>query len=128
MITFISTFMVRAARKIMIKAGIVGATGYTGSELMRILSGHAQTEVKILTSKSYTGHMFDDIFENFKKISDLECVEGNLEEMAEEVDRQDRSWAVPRYPDWGYHRRWSPVTVVFESTGRNNYLSSSSAR
>lgn len=70
----------------MINVGVVGGTGYAGSELVRILSRHTQAEVKILTSKSFPGQKFDNIFENFKNICDLECIEGDLEEIAEKVD------------------------------------------
>lgn len=37
----------------MIKAGIIGATGYAGSELVRILMGHKEVEIKWYGSRSY---------------------------------------------------------------------------
>ena len=43
------------------KAGIIGATGYTGSELVRILSGHPEVEVTLITSESHTGEKLSDI-------------------------------------------------------------------
>ncbi len=46
----------------MIKASIIGATGYTGEVLTDILSGHPQVEVETLTSKSYCGKRVVDVF------------------------------------------------------------------
>ena len=37
----------------MIKAGIIGATGYAGNELVRILMGHKEVEIKWYGSRSY---------------------------------------------------------------------------
>ena len=37
----------------MIKVAVVGATGYAGAELVRILSGHPQVELSILTSRQF---------------------------------------------------------------------------
>lgn len=48
-----------------IKVGIVGATGYTGSELVRLLYHHQQSEIKIITSESKAGQKFSDIHAAF---------------------------------------------------------------
>ena len=42
----------------MIKVGIVGATGYAGAELVRILQGHPEAEIVWYGSKSYAGEAF----------------------------------------------------------------------
>ena len=39
----------------MIKIGVVGATGYTGVELLRLLGGHPQADLKLVTSRSEAG-------------------------------------------------------------------------
>ena len=39
----------------MIKVGIVGATGYTGAELLRLLAVHPEAEVTVITSRSEQG-------------------------------------------------------------------------
>ena len=39
----------------MIKVGIIGATGYAGGELVRILTGHKDAEIKWYGSRSYIG-------------------------------------------------------------------------
>jgi len=46
----------------MIKAGIIGATGYTGVELFRILSRHPEVELVGLTSQTYSEQRFDSVF------------------------------------------------------------------
>ena len=46
----------------MIRVGIIGATGYAGAELVRILCGHPDIELTILTSRQYAGLKFDEIF------------------------------------------------------------------
>ncbi|MDR0930558.1 MAG: N-acetyl-gamma-glutamyl-phosphate reductase [Clostridiales bacterium] len=46
----------------MIKVGIIGANGYTGAELLRILCNHAGAEVVMVTSRKYEGVMVSDVF------------------------------------------------------------------
>ncbi len=55
-----------------IKVGIVGGTGYTGVELIRLLSQHPQTEILLLTSRSEAGRRVDDMFPSLRGVSDLE--------------------------------------------------------
>lgn len=69
----------------MIKVGIIGATGYAGSELVRIIEAHPLAEIKIITSKSYTNMEYGDVYENFRHI-DMICEKENMEEMAEACD------------------------------------------
>ena len=47
-----------------IKAAIIGATGYAGQELFRILYSHPYTEVVKVNSVSYTGENYSDIYKN----------------------------------------------------------------
>jgi len=69
----------------MIKAGIIGATGYAGSELVRILTNHPLAEITKITSQSYKGRDYGDIYENFRHIKKV-CEEENIEKMSEECD------------------------------------------
>lgn len=69
----------------MIKAGIIGATGYAGSELVRLLINHPDVSVETITSKSYTGRDYKSVYPNFSHI-DLVCAEENTEELAENCD------------------------------------------
>ena len=55
----------------MIKVGIVGGTGYTGVELLRLLVSHPQVEVVAITSRSEAGTPVADIFENLRGLLDL---------------------------------------------------------
>ncbi|NOY70541.1 MAG: N-acetyl-gamma-glutamyl-phosphate reductase [Deltaproteobacteria bacterium] len=57
----------------MIRVGIVGATGYAGAELIRILSGHPGVEITILTSRQYAGQRIEDIFPALRGRVDLRC-------------------------------------------------------
>lgn len=60
------------------KIGIVGATGYTGSELVRILLQHPQVEIAVVTADSRKGEQFTDVHPQFAGIFDakLEGIEG----------------------------------------------------
>jgi len=70
----------------MIKTAIVGATGYVGEELVRILSRHQQAEISYITSHSNVGQRYSDIYANFRRIVNQDCIEENLPELAEKVD------------------------------------------
>ena len=70
----------------MIKVGIIGATGYAGSELVRIITQHPEAEIKTLTSQSYSGKAYEEVYENYRHRSDYICEEENIEKMAEECD------------------------------------------
>lgn len=70
----------------MIKAGIVGATGYAGNELVRLLLGHKDVEIKWLGSKSYIDQAYSSVYGNMFKLVDDICKADELEQMAEEVD------------------------------------------
>lgn len=70
----------------MVKAGIIGATGYAGGELVRILSGHKDAEIKWYGSRSYVGQRYADVYKNMFQIVDAECMDDNMEELASQVD------------------------------------------
>ncbi len=57
--------------KEMIKVGIIGATGYTGAELVRILSGHPQVKLVGLTSQTYSNQGFAQVFPSAARFTDL---------------------------------------------------------
>ncbi|MGH8542040.1 MAG: N-acetyl-gamma-glutamyl-phosphate reductase [Stenotrophobium sp.] len=50
----------------MIKVGIVGGTGYTGAELLRILAQHPQARVRVLTSRAEAGRRADEQFPHLR--------------------------------------------------------------
>lgn len=70
----------------MVKAGIIGATGYAGGELVRILSKHKDAEIKWYGSRSYIGQKYADVYKNMFQIVDGECMDDNMEELASQVD------------------------------------------
>lgn len=70
----------------MIKVGIIGATGYAGNELVRILVNHPEAEIKWLGSKSYDGEKYSDIYRNTFEIIDNICTAKTLEEISEDTD------------------------------------------
>jgi N-acetyl-gamma-glutamyl-phosphate reductase len=59
----------------MIKAGIVGGTGYTGVELLRLLAGHPEVELVAITSRSEAGTAVADYFPNLRGHVDLHFTE-----------------------------------------------------
>lgn len=70
----------------MIKAGIIGATGYAGGELVRILMNHKEVEIKWYGSRSYVDQNYADIYQNMFEIVDAKCMDDNLDELANQVD------------------------------------------
>ncbi len=70
----------------MIKAGIIGATGYAGGELVRILLGHKNVEIKWYGSKSYIEKAYASVYQNMFKLVQDTCLDDNLEELAKQVD------------------------------------------
>lgn len=54
-----------------IKVGIIGGTGYTGVELLRLLVGHPQIELTLITSRSEAGKSVSDLFPSLRGFTDL---------------------------------------------------------
>ncbi|HJA66424.1 MAG TPA: N-acetyl-gamma-glutamyl-phosphate reductase [Candidatus Mediterraneibacter cottocaccae] len=70
----------------MIKAGIIGATGYAGGELVRILLGHKDAEIKWYGSRSYIDKKYAEVYQNMFQIVDAVCMDDNMEALADQVD------------------------------------------
>ena len=70
----------------MISVGVIGATGYAGSELMRLLVNHPQVEKIVAASQSYNGEAFSAIYPNFYKIYDTPLVGADIPALVKEVD------------------------------------------
>ncbi|MCX7770765.1 MAG: N-acetyl-gamma-glutamyl-phosphate reductase [Proteobacteria bacterium] len=60
-----------------IKVAILGATGYTGAELVRMLVRHSYIELSTLTTRQYVGKKFSQVFPSFTGICDIVCTENN---------------------------------------------------
>ncbi|MGN8799736.1 N-acetyl-gamma-glutamyl-phosphate reductase [Candidatus Merdisoma sp. HCP28S3_D10] len=70
----------------MIRAGIIGATGYAGGELVRILMGHKNVEIKWYGSRSYIDKKYAEVYQNMFQIVDDKCMDDNMEALADQVD------------------------------------------
>ena len=70
----------------MIKVGIIGATGYAGGELVRILMGHKEAEIVWYGSRSYIDQKYADVYCNMFQIVDAKCMDDNIEALADQVD------------------------------------------
>ena len=57
----------------MLKAAVIGGTGYAGVELVRILLGHPHAELTMITSRQYAGRPFSDIYPAMAGIVNLTC-------------------------------------------------------
>ena len=66
----------------MIKVGIVGATGYTGAELLRLLAVHPEAEVAVITSRSEKGKPVADLYPSLRGHIDLAFSDPNLDQLA----------------------------------------------
>ncbi len=70
----------------MIKAGIIGATGYAGAELVRILLGHREAEIKWYGSRSYIDEKYAKVYGNMFQLVEDACLDDNIEALAKQVD------------------------------------------
>jgi N-acetyl-gamma-glutamyl-phosphate reductase len=70
----------------MIRVAVVGATGYAGAELVRILAGHPETELTVLTSRQYAGVRFDQVYPAMAGRVDAICREYSTDYVCENAD------------------------------------------
>lgn len=70
----------------MIKVGIIGATGYAGNELVRLLYQHPETEIVWYGSKSYIDTEYADVYRNMFQLVDEKCMDDNMQALADAVD------------------------------------------
>jgi len=70
----------------MIRAAIIGATGYAGAELVRILSGHPEVELSAVTSRQYAGVRIDQVYPAFGGVVDLVCEEYSADRVCQRAD------------------------------------------
>ena len=70
----------------MLKVGVLGATGYSGQELIRLLQGHREVCVKKILSESYPGWKFSFVYRNFAGLRDDVCEELNWDTLTDGID------------------------------------------
>ncbi len=95
----------------MIKAAIIGATGYTGSELVRLLVQHPKVEIALITSQSRAGEPFSDVHPQFTGICDQKL---QFSEAVDEVDLDICFLALPHRVAMDYVANWreKPFRIV----------------
>ena len=93
------------------KVAIIGATGYTGSELVRILTFHEQVGIELITSETHQGKKFSDIHPQFNGICDVEL------QSAEDIDNYQPDLvflALPHGVSMEYVKKWKdkPFSMI----------------
>jgi N-acetyl-gamma-glutamyl-phosphate reductase len=68
------------------KVAIIGATGYTGQELIRLLLQHDKVQIHAAVSRSYAGKQLSSVYPNFARTADLVCSSSDIDRVANEVD------------------------------------------
>lgn len=68
------------------RVGIIGVTGYTGSELLRIIHAHGQVELTYVTSHSFTGKKLSDVHPQYSGLVEMICRPFSVEEAIEKTD------------------------------------------
>lgn len=69
-----------------IAVGILGANGYTGYELVRLLLAHPNVEIAYLGSRSHNGQAYSKVYPNLHGLLDLVCEDKSLDEIAHKLD------------------------------------------
>jgi len=70
----------------MIRVGVIGASGYAGAELVRILAGHPQVKLTSLTCRQDAGERFDRIYPAMSGWVDLVCEAYDAQKLAQSTD------------------------------------------
>ena len=68
----------------MIKAGVIGATGYAGAELCRLLLSHPQAQLTALSSVSFEGKALSEVYPAYRGLCDLTC--GSADQVVDACD------------------------------------------
>ena len=67
----------------MINVGIVGGTGYTGVELLRLLVNHPQVSLGVITSRAEAGTPVADLYHNLRDHTDLRFSEPDVDALSQ---------------------------------------------
>jgi len=68
------------------KVSVVGATGYTGYELVKILANHPEFEISALVSETYEGQLFSEVYPRLRNICDVKIIGRDYESVAKMSD------------------------------------------
>jgi len=70
----------------MVSIGILGATGYVGIEITRLLAMHPEVEIGCVVSQSFAGKKISDVYPHLKGILDIECENLDINTIAKKAD------------------------------------------
>jgi N-acetyl-gamma-glutamyl-phosphate reductase len=70
----------------MLNVGIIGASGYTGAELARILCNHSEVRLTVATSRQYAGRALSEIFPSLRGKADIVCENLSVDELSDKAD------------------------------------------
>ena len=70
----------------MIKVGIIGATGYAGAEIVRLIQAHPEASVVWYGSRSFIDEKYGNIYGNLFKLVDAKCMDDNMDELSAAAD------------------------------------------
>ncbi|HHV96964.1 MAG TPA: N-acetyl-gamma-glutamyl-phosphate reductase [Clostridiaceae bacterium] len=69
-----------------VKVAVIGATGYVGIEIVRILQNHPMVEITSVIGQSFVGQKISDVYPNLRGIFDMECISLDIESLPEKAD------------------------------------------
>ncbi|MEW6428622.1 MAG: N-acetyl-gamma-glutamyl-phosphate reductase [Thermodesulfobacteriota bacterium] len=70
----------------MVRVAVVGGSGYTGVELLRILSRHPEAEITTVTSRQYAGKKVGSVFPSLRSVCELSFTDVDAEALAPRAD------------------------------------------
>src|SRR5690606_6203224 len=70
----------------MFNVGIIGATGYVGIEIVRLLQNHPEINISTVVSHSFAGQKISDVYPNLKNVFDMECESLDIDKISEKAD------------------------------------------
>ncbi|NLL07244.1 MAG: N-acetyl-gamma-glutamyl-phosphate reductase [Clostridiaceae bacterium] len=70
----------------MINVGIIGATGYVGIEIVRLLQNHPEINITSVISQSFVGKKISDVYPNLRNVFDMECEGLDIDRISEKAD------------------------------------------
>lgn len=69
-----------------VKVVVIGATGYVGIEIIRLLQAHLGVEISSVIGQSFVGQKISDVYPNLKGIFDMECESLDIDTLADKGD------------------------------------------
>jgi len=70
----------------MVNVSIIGATGYVGIEIVRLLQNHPGVNISSVVSQSFVGQKISDIYPNLRNVFDMECESLDIDKITEDAD------------------------------------------